>query len=61
MLKIKNNIDLRKLRKYDFRFKYIHIMSELAKLEEENERLRTRITTIKRLRKKQTQKKNKYK
>ena len=28
MLKIKDNVDLRKLRKYDFRFKYIYIMSD---------------------------------
>ena len=28
MLKIKDNVDLRTLRKYDFKFKYIHIMSD---------------------------------
>lgn len=28
MLKIKDNVDLRTLRKYDFRLKYIHIMND---------------------------------
>lgn len=40
---------------------YSAILSENAELQQENESLRTRIKTIKRLRKKQTQKKNKYK
>ena len=28
MLKIKDNVDLRTLRKYDFNLKYIHIMND---------------------------------
>lgn len=47
-------------------FYYEHIelqkaLKRIADLQQENERLRTRIKTIKRLRKKQTAKKNKYK
>ena len=37
------------------------ILDLITNLQQENESLRTRIKTIKRLRKKQTQKKNKYK